>query len=240
MQKMCKALILAGGLGTRLRSVVSDRPKPMAEVKGRPILEYLIKYFASQGIKDFILSVGYMAKMVISHFGDGKKLGVKIEYCEEKNELGTGGALINAKEMLSDPVIVTNGDTILELDLQRLIKFHEEKKSDWTMTVIKIKHTSLDLVGRMVTDEDGRITAFDQSGVGEWVNGGVYCISSKILAGINLTAPFSLEKDLLPELLRKKAKIYTFKTSGFFTDIGTPQSYKNLCKNGIPENLYLQ
>ena len=118
-----KVVILAGGLGTRLKDTVPDLPKPMAPIKGRPFLEYQMDFWMNQGINRFILSVGYLSDIIINHFSY-KYRGAILEYSIESNPLGTGGALIQALKNLSEPVLVINGDTFFQVQLKKLMKFH--------------------------------------------------------------------------------------------------------------------
>ena len=132
------AIILAGGLGTRLKDVLPDLPKPMAPILGRPFLEYLMDYWIKQGVNHFILSVGYQKKVIMSHFSN-EYHGASIEYSIENTPLGTGGALLKASQNISDLFLLLNGDTFIEVDLKQMIAFHFNKKSDWTLSIIKLK-----------------------------------------------------------------------------------------------------
>ena len=129
--KISTAIILAGGLGTRLKSVVSDVPKPMAPIQSTPFLEIVINYWINQGIKRIILSVGYMSDIIINHFGKSFK-DISIEYVDEVSPLGTGGALKNVlnKLIINDPFLVINGDTFFEVDLDSMTLFHFNNKSN--------------------------------------------------------------------------------------------------------------
>ena len=116
-----KALILAGGLGTRLRSVVADQPKPMAPTAGKPFLQYLVEWLRDQGFDDLVLCVGHRADQVRAHFGDGRRWGVQVAYAVERTPLGTAGALKNAGEHVTGTTLVLNGDSYLEVDLRAMI-----------------------------------------------------------------------------------------------------------------------
>ncbi len=236
-----KACLFAGGLGTRLRSVIADQPKPMAEVRGRPILEYVMLHLAKQGISQFILSIGYLGEQIQDYFQDGAKWGVKIEYVIEKELVGTGGGLLLAKDLLSKPVIVGNGDTLLEIDIKNMLEFHLQNNADWTIAVRPAEKEIKDPMGKFIVNKQGQILKLAKHGLkqkGEYINGGIYCISPKILEGLSQSGVYSLEQDLLPDLMAKQARLFIFPTKGFFCDIGTPQDYQNLCETGVPVEYY--
>ncbi|MFH1874296.1 MAG: sugar phosphate nucleotidyltransferase [Pseudomonadota bacterium] len=239
--KNVKACLFAGGLGTRLRKVIADRPKPMAEVQGRPLLEYVMLHLAKQGIKQFIFSIGYLGEMIEAYFQDGAKWGVKIEYVREKELLGTGGGLLLAKDLFSEPAIIGNGDTLLEINVVELLKFHQENKADWTIAVRLAQQEINDPMGKFIVNDQGQILKLQKDGLkqkGEYINGGTYCVSPNILDSLNPKEVCSLEKDLLPDLMDRNAKLFIFPTQGFFCDIGTPDDYQNLCKTGVPVEYY--
>src|SRR5919112_1675155 len=128
MREGMRALVLAGGLGTRLRSLLNDRPKPMAQVAGKPFLEYQIEMLRLHGFQDLVLCVGYLARHVQEYFGDGRGWGVHIDYAVETELLGTAGAIKNAQNFIDkDPFLVLNGDSYLEADLRELADFHRSR-----------------------------------------------------------------------------------------------------------------
>jgi len=223
------AVILAGGLGTRLRSVVSDRPKPMADVSGRPFLDYLVQRVLSYQISKIIVCVSYMKENIISYFG--KKYGDKIQFSVEEIPLGTGGALAKATEFLpnSSSALVLNGDTFLPVDYSEIRKFHDSKRAD--MTIVLSKSTNPRFGGAMI-DENSRLTEFgsfeNRSGL---VNAGVYWMEKSTFDFLPRGKEFSLEKEFLPEFVKQR-KVYGFISERMFVDIGTPQSYLSLLENG--------
>lgn len=225
-----KAVILAGGAGTRLRSVVSDVPKPMADINGRPFLECLIEQLKRWNIKDIVLLVGYKAGCIVDYFGDGKKFGVNIFYSEEIEPLGTGGALKQAENFLTeDYFIMMNGDSYFDINFHKLITMITEKKYFGILSLFKIKNS--ERYGSVIIDEDSRVLRFlekqksvDDSYVN--VNGGIYALSSKILEYIP-PRKCSLENDIFPEII-KNEEIYSFISDGFFIDIGIPEDYFRL------------
>ncbi len=243
-----EAIVLAGGLGTRLRDVVRDVPKPMALICGRPFLEHLLDYWIKQGIRSFILAVGYRHKMIQAHFGD--RYGqAKIKYSVEKKPLGTGGGLFQAVRHYKTGrnLLVLNGDTFFEVSLRDLKKFHDLRKADLTLALAS--HHGEDRYERIQLDPDGRIAGLKQRGCGTragWINGGVYLFRTSLikalippplsptcrqagppgLRGRNGGGYVSLENEILPRLIGSSKKVFGFHASGRFIDIGTPASYK--------------
>ena len=219
-----KAVLLVGGLGTRLRTVVPSAPKPLAPVGERPFLELLIQQLAGQGVRKLVLCTGYLADQIESEFGDGASLGVAIEYSKEPHPLGTGGAVKFAEEFLQGvpDFLVMNGDSFLELDLRHLIEAHRAHGGVATIAVVPVENA-----GRYVTVHvaGDRITEFLEK-TGEeapgLINAGVYVFSPAILEHIP-AGQVSLEKEVFPKLLSQG--VYAVEERGLFIDIDTPKDY---------------
>jgi len=156
-----KALFLAGGLGTRLRPITNDLPKPMVPIMGKPLLERNIEKLKSYGIDEVVLSTCYKPHKIDKYFGDGKKFGVKISYITEDKPLGTAGAIKNAEELLSDTFLVFNADILSDIDIANMIRFHKEKGALATIAVTKVDNPSA--YGVIEHDDDNFITAFKES-----------------------------------------------------------------------------
>ena len=226
MNVVSTAIILAGGLGTRLRDAVPDLPKPMALINNRPFLEYQMDYWIDQGINHFILSVGYLKDTIINHFGKKYK-NASIEYAEENKPLGTGGGLLLAAQNLVNPFIVKNGDTFIEVDLGELCNFHTQKKSKWTFSLFKTDQFSRYM--GMDVDQNGEILSLKSNkkqGMG-LANGGVYLIDPKALSSLGYKAGYkiSLEDDLLSKYISKGGRLFGKEFKGEFIDIGVPLDY---------------
>ncbi len=225
MHNIKEAIILAGGFGTRLRKVVKDVPKPMADINGKPFLHYLIKYYEQKGIEHVILSVGYLHETIEDYFK--RQYGqVKISYAVEDEPLGTGGAIIRSLEMTeTDLVLTLNGDTMFMVEPDEIFTFHQEKKADFTMVVRKVDDVSR--YGSVLMDETYRITGFSEknsrSGKG-FINGGVYLINKSFLNRFEFPTRFSIEKDFF-EKEYTKIKIYGKPCDNYFIDIGIPEDY---------------
>ena len=218
------AVILAGGLGTRLRRVVSDRPKVMAEINGRPFLSYLLDQLAKAGIARVVVSTGYMAAYIEEHIGLKHK-GLLVDYSREDTPLGTGGALKIAGHMLDTKYcLVMNGDSYAEFDPVSLLTAHEKSSAKITLVVKAVVDSSR--YGTVRMGEDNTIKAFtEKSGAteGGLINVGIYLINTTELQEIPDDKPCSLEYDFLPRMTGKG--LYGFEISGRFIDIGTPKSY---------------
>jgi NDP-sugar pyrophosphorylase family protein len=220
-----KAIILAGGLGSRLQDVVKELPKPMAPVGGKPFLEYLLLQLKRWDTTDIILSVGYKKDMIKSYFGDGGSFGMQINYSEENEPLGTGGAL---KQALSQNdghrFIVMNGDSFFNLSLVDLVQYHTSKQALMTMGLAIVKDRSR-YGGIELNDDDGSIRSFQKDGpaTAGLINSGVYVVNRDIVRFIP-DGPVSFEGHVLPAL--KDGHLLYGKTyDAFFWDIGIPADY---------------
>jgi D-glycero-alpha-D-manno-heptose 1-phosphate guanylyltransferase len=215
-------VLLVGGLGTRLRSVLPDTPKPMATVNGRPFLEYLIGQLRQSGLTDIILCVGHRAEAIEAHFGDGNSHGVQIRYSRERELLGTGGALSLAKDQIrSNPFLVMNGDSYCTVDFKSLLESHLSAGA--TVTVVAPWVEDQSRYGSLEIRNEDAIGNFSEKrgeATSGYINGGIYLIDRTVLNLVEPHRPCSLEKDILPSLIGQG--LYAFKTSGVFIDIGIP------------------
>jgi len=219
-----EAIILAGGMGTRLRGVVSDRPKVLASVNHRPFITYLLDQLAEVGVESVVVSTGYKAEMVEAQIGSSYS-GLRVRYSRENETLGTGGGMKLALcRTDSDPVLVLNGDSYCAVDLRGLVDFHQFKNASVTLTLAQVADSSR--FGRVETEQDGSVICFEEKGgshsVG-WINAGVYCMRREVLEAIPQGQSVSVEREIFPTLISKN--LYGFKSDGKFLDIGTPESY---------------
>lgn len=221
-----EALILAGGLGTRLQSIVSDVPKPMAQVAGKPFVEYILLYLKEFGVERVVFSIGYKAETFKKYFGK-KYQGIEIEYVIEKEPLGTGGALKFALEhCICNDVLVLNGDTFFNIELDDLWIFHQLHKADFTMALREVENASR--YGTVQLNDLGKISAFVEKQVKEEkgvINAGIYILKKSIFNSYKLPEKFSLEKDFL-EMYLSELNLFGCICEGYFIDIGIPEDYK--------------
>lgn len=222
------AAILAGGLGTRLRSVVPDLPKPMAPVEGRPFLAWQMDYWMEQGVRRFILSVGYRRDTIVAHFGSSYR-GTTVDYVMEEKPLGTGGGFLLAHNLAPKdvPLLVLNGDTFFDVDLQELCRLHGENGADWTLGLFRTDDA--DRYMGVEVGDDGRILSLEPVRQGpRLANGGVYLINPQAVSmsrwrpGDNA----SLERDIMPDLLGAGRRFFGYPCDGRFIDIGIPDDYR--------------
>ncbi|GLK87742.1 sugar phosphate nucleotidyltransferase [Pseudomonas turukhanskensis] len=222
------AIILAGGLGTRLRSVVADRPKPMALIHGRPFLEWLMDYWIDQGIRRFILSVGYQHLAITEHFGSRYRLA-RLSYAIEPERLGTGGGLLLAARQLNDEdaFLVLNGDTFFAVDLPALDHFSRTHAADWSLALFRAGQADRYMGVTLNTQERIVALASRKSSEGYLANGGVYWVRTTSLAKFpsHTEQALSLEDELLPALLDSSTTLAGFVAQGTFIDIGVPEDY---------------
>ena len=219
------AIILAGGLGTRLKKAVPNLPKPMAPILGRPFLEYQMDYWIGQGVNKFILSIGYLNKSITEHFGREYQ-EASIDYVIEEKPLGTGGALLMAAQGLKEPFLVLNGDTFFEVDLKLLNDFHKEQRSEWTLSLFRANQSGR-YMGLKLAD-NGVIQALESgSSDSNLFNGGVYLINPSVFDRLDKTLreKISLENDLLPNFITSGGFLYGIECIGKFIDIGLPKDY---------------
>jgi len=216
------AAILVGGRGTRLQSVVSDRPKVLAMVRGRPFLAYLLDQLISLGISEVVFCSGYMFDKIQGCFGDSYG-SLRLLYSKEEQPLGTGGAIRLAMPYFrSDVVLVMNGDSYIDVDLEAYVDWFFETGSQAALVLTKMDDTSY--YGSVTIDDD-KIIAFDEkkrSGPG-WINAGVYLINRSLIASIPSEEYYSLEHQFFPKLV--ETGLSGFCVEGRFIDIGTPEAY---------------
>lgn len=219
-----EAIVLAGGLGTRLKGILPDVPKCMAPVQGKPFLAYVLDYLVNQGTNKVILSVGYLNDHIINYFGDIYQ-SLLIEYSVEEEPLGTGGAIKSAINYCSqDQVFVINGDTYFLPDFEAVEKQHIQSKADITIAVKYLTETGR--YGLVKINKDNRITAFMEKetlSCGGWINGGIYLINKEVFDDFR-EKKFSLENDVF-KVSCSQFNIQAFKTDAFFLDMGIPEDY---------------
>lgn len=223
------AIILAGGLGTRLREAVPDVPKPMAPIAGRPFLEYQLDYWIRNGVSKFVLSVGYRHESVMRHFGRSYR-NAPVEYAIEPTPLGTGGGLLNAIHecRIDAPFLLLNGDTYFEVDWRQLQSRARVLNADCCFSMFRAPEA--DRYMELIVSPDGRIESLSskKAAVGRLANGGVYWMDPAFLKALGSAGveTVSLENDLLPGALRKGARFCGVEFTGPFIDIGVPADYR--------------
>ena len=223
-----EAIILCGGAGTRLRSIVNDRPKPMAEVLGKPFLELLIEYLQSQGIKHIFLSTGYQSSY-IEEWVNSCAFNVGIRISKENSPLGTGGAVKKATKFIkSSSFLVLNGDSFTAFSISEMLDCHIKNNANITIGVNKVP--DIQRYGQVTFDQNNNVTSFQEKGANNgtgYINAGVYIFKSSIIETFQ-NESFSLEKEFFPHFLSNK--FFCVPSESPFIDIGTPESYQHAPK----------
>lgn len=221
------AMILAGGLGKRLRAVVADRPKPMAIAGGVPFLEILIESLARKGVREFVLLTGYKSRMIEEHFRGRLTGELRIQISREDTPLGTGGAVKNAEACATDPLLLVNGDTFYDADLRALFQYHLEKEAEVSLSLIRVNDVSR--YGSVSIDETGRVNGFTEKSDGPagpgLINAGLSLMSRAFIMALPGGHPFSMERDIFPSFVAS-GKMFGLVGDHPFFDIGTPESYQ--------------
>ena len=238
-----KAVILAGGLGTRLRAVTGEHPKPMVPLLGRPMMEHIVALLRDCGYTQICAALHYRAGEIMAHFGDGRRFGVSMEYRIETENLGTAGSVRNCRDFYGEEdFLVISGDAACDYRLERLMEAHRQKGAAAT---IALSPQRLPLrYGLAVTDGEGRIRSFIEKP--EWprvvtdlVNTGIYVLSPAALRFVP-EGCCDFGKDLFPELLREGERLYGLEMEGYWRDIGTPQDYYRCCADALDGLLRLE
>ncbi len=227
-----QALILAGGLGTRLRSIIHDKPKPMAGIAGKPFLEYQIELLKRNGISEAVFCVGYLYEQIQSHFGSGEAWQIKINYSIEEDLLGTAGAVKLAQRFIHETFLVLNGDTYLDIDLRQFAQFYNEKKAKsggiGAMALTEIEDARN--YGSVTVNAGHEILSFNEKSESaersKLINAGIYILEPEIFNFIPPAEKISLEKETFPALLNNGHRLFGYETRSYFVDIGTPAGYQ--------------
>ena len=238
-----KAVIMAGGQGTRLKAVTGDRPKPLVPLLGKPLMEYILLLLRSHGFTQVCAAVRYRAQDITDCFGDGSRLGLELEYRLEDRALGTAGAVKNCADFCGDEdFLVISGDAACDFDLQSLMRRHRESHA--AVTLALVRHPEPLRYGLAVTQEDGRIRAFVEKPcwgrvVTDLVNTGIYVVSPGVLDLIPPNTEFDFAKDLFPLLLQQNRLLLGVPMEGYWCDVGTPLSYYRCCVDALEGRLRL-
>ena len=221
---MKTAIVLAGGLGTRLRSVVQDIPKPMAPVQGKPFVEFVLQYLKMYGVERIIFSIGYRGEVVQEYFGKSYK-SMQIDYAIEEEPLGTGGGIFQAAQMCDDePFFVVNGDTLFDVNLFLFEDFYEATNADMVIALKEME--DFDRYGVVEMTDEERVIGFKEKTYRKegLINGGIYYFSKKVFDVAEFPLKFSFEKDFMEKYLND-LKFFGCPLDGYFIDIGIPEDY---------------
>ncbi|MHB8063272.1 MAG: sugar phosphate nucleotidyltransferase [Ruminiclostridium sp.] len=223
-----KAVIMAGGEGSRLRPLTCNRPKPMVPIANKPVMEHIIELLKKYGIRDIAVTLQYMPEIIKDYFSDGSEFGVNLKYYTEDVPLGTAGSVKNAEDFLDETFIVISGDALTDINLDKAIEFHKTSGAMATLVLKKVE--SPIEYGVVVTDQLGRITRFlEKPSWGEvfsdTVNTGIYVLAPEVLSYIKPNHLYDFSKDLFPVLLNQNKPMYGFVTDDYWCDIGDLDAY---------------
>ncbi len=229
--KRTKAVLLIGGLGTRLRPLTDNQPKSFLSVLNRPFLEHTIAYLKNNGITDIVLTLNYLPDVIRNCFGDGKEYGVHLTYCVEKDPMGTAGAVKNAEAYLDESFFVLNGDIYTDMSLADMMAFHRKAKAKATISLTWVDNPSA--FGVVETDVNYRVKRFIEKpllneATTNWINAGTYILEPEVLKQIPSSQHYMFEKGLFPKLLEIGSPVYGYAYKGYWLDMGTPEKYFNL------------
>ena len=226
-----QALLLAGGLGTRMRPLTEQMPKPMAPIGNRPWLEQLVLHLKSQGIRDIVMAVKYFPDRIQKHFGDGRRWGVRIQYAIEPMLLGTAGAIKNAEPLLGDRFVVLNADIIQNAPIMPLLEFHNMHGGLVTIGLTEVEDPSA--YGVVEQDATGRILRFVEKPAkheapSNRINAGIYIMEKEVLNWIPSGREVSIERETFPQLIANCMAVYGHPIEGYWMDMGTRDRYRQV------------
>jgi len=225
-----KAVIMAGGEGTRLRPLTCNRPKPLVPLCNKPVMEYSIDLLKKHGINQIVVTLFYLADEIVSYFGDGSDWGVQIMYSVEDEPLGTAGAVKMVEDYLDETFVIISGDALTDFDLGEIIKFHKEKQSVATLTLTRVDNPLE--YGVVITDEDGSIRRFlEKPSWGEvfsdTINTGIYILEPEVFKLMEKHKKYDWSKDIYPKLLETERPMFGYVATGYWCDIGNLSQYRS-------------
>jgi mannose-1-phosphate guanylyltransferase/phosphomannomutase len=224
-----KAVVMAGGEGTRLRPMTANQPKPLLPVINRPIMEHVLRLLRRHGLTETVVTVQFLAALIRNYFGDGDELGMSLHYATEEAPLGTAGSVKNAADRLRDErFLVISGDALTDIDLTDMIRFHQENDA---LVTIGLKRVPNPLeFGIIIVDEQGRVQRFLEKPTwgqvfSDTVNTGIYVMEPEVLDEVAAGEPVDWSSDVFPRLLARGARLYGYVAEGYWEDVGTHESY---------------
>src|SRR2546421_9307642 len=238
-----KAVVMAGGEGTRLRPLTSTQPKPMVPIAGKPCMEHILDLLRKHGFDEVVVTVVFLRQAIRSYLGNGEPLGMKIEYSVEESPLGTAGSVGLAREKLDEPFLVISGDALCDVDLTQLVEAHREKGADVTIG-LKSVDNPLEF-GIVVTDEDGRVERFLEKPswgqvFSDTINTGIYVLEPEVLKHIPQDRPYDFSKELFPLLLEMGRPLYGHVFDGYWQDIGNLDQFRQANFDALDERVQLE
>src|SRR3954466_1536982 len=237
-----KAVVMAGGEGTRLRPLTSNQPKPMVPIVGKPCMEHILELLKRHGFEEVVVTVAFLPQAIRSYFGDGDALGLDISYSVEESPLGTAGSVRLASDALDDTFLVISGDALCDIDLGTIVEFHKEKGAAVTIGLKSVENP-LEF-GIVVTDEDGKVERFlEEPSWGQvfsdTINTGIYVLEPEVLRHIPTDRPFDFSKELFPLLLEMGRPMYGYVFEDYWQDIGNLDQFRQANFDALDERVRL-
>jgi mannose-1-phosphate guanylyltransferase / phosphomannomutase len=237
-----KAVVMAGGEGTRLRPLTSNQPKPMVPIVGKPCMEHILELLKEHGLDEVIVTVAFMPQAIRSYFGDGEGLGLAIEYSVEESPLGTAGSVRLASGKLDETFLVISGDALCDVDLGKLVSFHRDRQAAVTVGLKSVENP-LEF-GIVVTDEEGRIERFLEKPswsqvFSDTINTGIYVLEPEVLQHVPTDRPYDFSKELFPLLLEMGRPMYGYVFDDYWQDIGNLDQFRQANFDALDEHVGL-
>ncbi|MFA6448618.1 MAG: NDP-sugar synthase, partial [bacterium] len=231
-----KAVLMAGGEGTRLRPLTLNTPKPLVPVCNKPIMEHILEKMVAAGIKDFISTLYYLGDEITAHFGDGSQWGARMEYSVEETPLGTAGAVKILEDRIDGTYVILSGDSMMDLDVMEAVKFHKKVGSMATIMLTRVE-TPLEY-GVVIIDNDGRIIRFlEKPGWGEvfsdTVNTGTYILEPEVFKYMVSGGNYDWSRDIFPMLLAEGQPLFGYVADGYWCDIGSLKQYREVHEDAL-------
>ena len=229
-----KAVIMAGGKGTRLRPLTSRQPKPMVPIVNTPCMEHIVNLLKDHGFEDILATLEFMPEVIQEYFGDGSGWGVRMEYSVEEEPLGTAGSVKFAEDWLTERFVVISGDALTDVDLRSAVAFHEERGAEATLVLKEVDDPSE--FGIVVVEDDGRVSGFlekpdEEEVFSHTANTGIYILEPSVLKDIPEGQEYDFAEELFPKLLEEGRSMYGYVMEGYWEDIGNIEQYMSAQKD---------
>ncbi len=237
-----KAVVMAGGQGTRLRPLTSNQPKPMVPIVNKPCIQHILELVQRHGINEVVMTLAFLPRLIRNYFGDGSSLGMRIDYTVEETPAGTAGSIRLAKDLLDDTFLVISGDALTDFDLTKVIDFHREREAMVTIALTSVENP-LEF-GVVIVDEEGRIQRFlEKPGWGQvfsdTVNTGIYVLEPEIFDHIPEGQPYDFSHDLFPKLFDMRKPLYGTVCDGYWQDVGSLEQYLQANRDALDGKIRL-
>src|SRR5437588_6157082 len=237
-----KAVIMAGGEGTRLRPLTSNSPKPMLPLANRPMMEHIVRLLKQHGFDEIVVTLAFLPQAIRTYFGDGSEFGVRMVYATEETPLGTAGSVLNARQELTERFLVISGDVLTDIDLAKIVAFHEEREALATVGLVAVENP-LEF-GIVITRDDGSIERFLEKPTwgqvfSDTINAGIFVLEPEIFDYIPAGEAVDFSNEVFPKLLANSRPMYGAVAEGYWEDVGTLDAYVRAHKDALDARVAL-